>query len=267
MDIEQLKVFLKAFQRITAPRHPYSEQQLQDFGTRFYQLYHFKKEHKLPDHLSPSPENLAQFKAEFESFGIEFLHQFQKMVATGSTMNLWKFADLGRNEVQNCSVLAWLLREFGDHGLGKQFLLKLLSLNSELDEIRASLSRESYSVQLEYCVYGEISERIDIAIESKNTCLFIEAKIDAMEMYDKQSNTTQLERYHHRLHRQKPQQAAHKKIIFLTRNRQPALSEKLRQEIIALSWKDISSCLKKLDYASDYQRIVFTQLARHFETL
>lgn len=273
IQIEELSQFLNQFQKISqkTQEHIVSAQALQNFLLKFDALYQKQIESnqqaKQEKHKNSSANQIKP--ADLQLFFNEFDRTYQQAFSTGFMMNLWQFVDLGRSEVNHCAVLSWLLRETADHGLGKHFLLEIFKESQELSNILNILQHEHYSVQPELCIYGEISERIDIVIESRQTCLFIEAKIDAIENINTAS--TQLQRYYQKLLNQKHQPYENKKLIFLTLNKSLPKDETLHDKVVLLSWKDIAKGIKRLcrnyPFASDYQRIIFLQLARQFETL
>lgn len=102
----------------------------------------------------------------------------------------WEVAGLGRDEFRNTAVLAWLLNPRGSHGLGDAALKPLLEQINRQFGGDFSLSPSDFChVRVETNPDGEISNRIDIEIDSKNFYLIIEVKIDAQEGKD------QLRRY------------------------------------------------------------------------
>lgn len=257
--------------------HEFRELQRKPVGQSDYrqQLIRFYDEFKLLYQKQPQ-----QDKAEVDySFRIDvsrlkqFLDTYREkanvLFQTGMQMNLWQFARIGRSELRNCEVLGWLMDEKGDHGLEKRFLLDLLKLiNKEkcLNLTIAYLEKEHYATQFEICQNGNISERIDIVIKSRNTCLFLEAKVDAFEKIDQHSS--QLRRYYDLLNQET---ASQKHLLFLTKNKQLPHDESLYDKVILLSWQDVAKCLRRTvalySHYSSYQRVIFNQLAKHFVSL
>lgn len=102
----------------------------------------------------------------------------------------WEVAGLGKDEFRNTSVLAWLLNPRGSHGFGDAALKALLEQINRQFGGGFSLSRSDFChVRVEKNPDGEISNRVDIEIESKSFYLIIEVKIDAQE------GINQLQRY------------------------------------------------------------------------
>lgn len=93
----------------------------------------------------------------------------------------WEVAGLGRKEVRNTAVLAWLLDPEGTHGFGR------LPLQAFLRAIRHSRNDipDDYHrycrVQVETNPTGDNTNRVDIEIDADNFFLLIEVKIDAYE--------------------------------------------------------------------------------------
>lgn len=96
----------------------------------------------------------------------------------------WEVACLGRDEVRNSAVLAWLLNPRGSHGIGDNALIALLkALNFPTD------TGKYCHVRVESNPTGEIENRVDIEIDSEKFYLVIEVKIKAPE------GDKQIERY------------------------------------------------------------------------
>lgn len=93
----------------------------------------------------------------------------------------WEVAGLGRKEVRNTAVLAWLLDPEGTHGFGR------LPLQAFLQAIRHSRNDipEDYlhycRVRVETNPTGDNTNRVDVEINADNFFLLIEVKIDAYE--------------------------------------------------------------------------------------
>ena len=242
------------------------------------QLNHFLNEfNRLNSLLLLSKKNIptidnskAISHIEFQTFMKEFDIAYQQLKSSGMTMNIWQFAELGRYEVRNCKVLCWLLDMHADHGFGRKFLINLLkNLDQQagIAEIIRYLTQESFSTNQETLHCGNISERFDIDIKSRNCRLIIEAKVDAAEMYD--SKTSQLKRYRDILDKSSE---PHKCLLYLTRGCYLPLDESLHKQVVVLSWKDIAKSIRQtiyneLNQAQSFRKMIFLSLARHFETL
>ncbi len=93
----------------------------------------------------------------------------------------WEVAGLGRKEVRNTAVLAWLLNPEGTHGFGRQplqvFLQAIRHNRNDIPEDYIHNCR----VQVETNPTGDNTNRVDIEIDADNFFLLIEVKIDACE--------------------------------------------------------------------------------------
>lgn len=93
----------------------------------------------------------------------------------------WEVAGLGRDEVRNSSVLAWLLNPKGSHGLGGAAMRGLLQDLSQFDA-RFPLECSRYcQVRVESNPDGNSCNRIDIEIDDEKFFVVIEVKIGAPE--------------------------------------------------------------------------------------
>jgi hypothetical protein len=100
----------------------------------------------------------------------------------GEFFDVWTVAGLGRDELRNSAVLAWLLNCRGTHGQDHRFLKSLLSqvVPSIPEQTIAGISKGTYQTRVESYPLGNRRDRIDIEIESSECLLFIEVKIDAI---------------------------------------------------------------------------------------
>lgn len=101
----------------------------------------------------------------------------------------WNVAGLGRDEVRNSAVLAWLLNPKGSHGLGDAALLGLLEKLRNFDSRFPSGCSRFCRVRAESNPDGDNGNRVDIEIDDAHFYVLIEVKIGAPEGED------QLRRY------------------------------------------------------------------------
>lgn len=102
----------------------------------------------------------------------------------------WLVAGLGRDEVRNSSVLAWMLDPKGSHGQGLYPMLALLNAVSiHFNGSFPSHPGRYCRVRTEINPNGETADRVDIEIDAESFYIIIEVKIDAPEQAE------QLERY------------------------------------------------------------------------
>ena len=150
----------------------------------------------------------------------------------------WEVAGLGRDEIRNTSVLAWLLNPRGSHGMGSAMLQHLLSyINKQKNNFPNSVENIC-NVRTEICPNGDLSDRLDIEIDATNFYLIVEVKIGATE------GKEQLERYGmlaETLNGHRPWS-----LIYLTPGKKDAKTGgKYTNNIINISWKEIAVMIEK----------------------
>ncbi|MCM1960590.1 PD-(D/E)XK nuclease family protein [Acinetobacter modestus] len=162
----------------------------------------------------------------------------------GLSVNVWRAAGVGENEVRNSQVLKWLLDYRGDHGQGNKILVELLKLLELLPQRFQNYSLERYSTIAECCPLGNQDNRIDIEIDAPDFLLFIEIKINAGEGKD------QLQRYIDIANAKA--KGRDWMIVYLTRDGKLPEKYKLYKEqerLIGLSWKKLAEIF--YGYAKD----------------
>ncbi|MDO1510484.1 MULTISPECIES: PD-(D/E)XK nuclease family protein [unclassified Neisseria] len=268
MEVDKFKDFFCNFRmlRERVMNQSNFQQQFVKFYDEFRCLYEKQPEQKAKAEIDYSINLDA---SELKKFLDAYRERDDALFRAGMQMNLWQFVRIGRSELKNCEVLGWLMDEKGDHGLGKCFLLDLLKFidkENRLGLVIDYLRYEPYATQFEICQYGNISERIDIVIKSRSTCLFLEAKVDANEAINQ--HNSQLRRYWERLNKET---ASQKHLLFLTKNKQLPHDTLLHDKVILLSWQEIAKCLRQTissySHYSPYQQVIFNQLANHFASL
>lgn len=157
----------------------------------------------------------------------------------------WEVVGLGRDEVRNVGVLAWLLNPQGSHGMGCAAMKWLLTaVNRNFVAIfGANFATEPGQfcrVRTEINPNGEISDRVDIEIDAERFYLIIEAKIDAPEQ------AGQLERYC----RLAEARAGQRQwlVIFLTpEGRKPNSAGQYENsgKVLPLSWRRLAAVLEQ----------------------
>lgn len=155
--------------------------------------------------------------------------------ALGMDVNVWETAGLKRDEVRNSKVLSWCLNPRANHGQKDIFLKQFLSL---LPEQFSEPSCIDSHVIAESCILGNQSDRVDIEIESDQFLLIIEVKIDAPE------GPEQLARYLHAA--QVKAKMKDWAVIYLTKEGKLPEEYKKRQNIFALSWRQIAEKFMQL---------------------
>lgn len=250
-DVGQATRFFSAWQDL----HEDSLVEWSDFFSRWEQLASATEE----------PKKKPPFDcAGLESFANAFAEPFKAYRQSGAMVNVWRAAGLGHDELRNSQVLAWVLDKFGDHGQGSAILERLVALASDqlVGVSPEIVSQNNYWTRLESLPFGDLASRMDIEIESTAFLIFIEVKVRAPE------TGNQLERY---------VDLAIKKagknpwfVIFLTPDGRKPADEKLHNQIVSLSWKQIADLLdlhKTSAQGNSFTGRIFQQLADHFRHL
>lgn len=186
---------------------------------KFFQS--FKELYTPSAQLTQISINIAEAKDYFRKFKASYSHAKQQ----GCFFNIWDLAGIGTNELSNCTVLAWLLDCHGSHGQGNFFAKALFSLLKKSDILNSE-----YFTKTEDNYYDETANRVDIVLENKDFCLFIEAKIYAQEQ------PKQRERYETVL---KNKTQKEKIFVYLT----PYKLQNDHYTIHYITWNDISLAL------------------------
>jgi len=149
----------------------------------------------------------------------------------------WEIAGVDRDEVRNSAVLAWLLNPKGSHGLGDSALSALLArLNLEFRDDFPKTPGNYCFVRTEENPDGDITNRVDIEIDSENVYLLIEVKINAVE------GVKQLERYG-RLAESASGRRPWALLFLTTDGRKSNSAAEYAAEVFNLSWRDLSRML------------------------
>lgn len=150
----------------------------------------------------------------------------------------WEISGLGRDEVRNTSVLAWLLNPRGSHGMGSAVMKHLLSYINKQKNYFPVSAGNICNVRTEICPNGDLSDRLDIEIDAENFYLIIEVKIGAIE------GNEQLTRYARLAQTQKGQRPW--AIIYLTPTGKIAKTAgEYMEKIINLSWSEMAKFIEK----------------------
>lgn len=173
-----------------------------------------------------------------------FLSSFGKTAAAAresrKNLNMFEVCRIGRNEIRNCSVLAWLLDENGSHGLGPLFLRGILEKCGAQVKMPSPPALEGgYATRTELCPNGDNSDRVDIVCDGRDFLLYIEVKIDSFE------HTGQTERYFAKMEHNAG--AREKAIVFISPDTPPA-----NPNAGFVRWRDCADVLDSL--AADEMR-------------
>jgi len=180
----------------------------------------------------------------------------------------WEIAGLGRDEVRNSSVLAWLLNPRGSHGLGEGALTGLLGILNQYFRTGFPIKTGRFcSVKTEVNPNGEISNRVDIEIDSENFYLLIEVKIDATE------GKMQLKRYGDLTELNTQNSNRPWAIVLLTPDGyESKTADNHASKVLSISWHELSlvleksvvSAIQKNHDAKGASRIMAEQIVRRF---
>lgn len=152
------------------------------------------------------------------------------------TFDPWEVAKLGRNEMRNSAVLAWLLDPHGNHGFGDLPLKALLSAVRESGKANFPQNFTRYCrVNVEKYPTGDATNRVDIEIDADNFFMLIEVKIDAGEQKD------QISRY---ISEARKRAGGHPwAVVYLTPQGRVPLSAGEETDVPCLAWHHLASVL------------------------
>lgn len=152
------------------------------------------------------------------------------------TFDPWEVAKLGRNEVRNSAVLAWLLDPYGNHGFSDLPLKALLSAVRECgrEDFPENFTRYC-RVNVEKYPTGDATNRVDIEIDADNFFMLIEVKIDAYEQKD------QILRYISEAKKRAGEQPW--AVVYLTPQGRVPLSAGKEADVPCLSWRRLASVM------------------------
>ncbi len=152
------------------------------------------------------------------------------------TFDPWEVAKLGRNEIRNSAVLAWLLDPHGNHGFSDLPLKALLSAVRECGKANFPENFTRYCrVNVEKYPTGDATNRVDIEIDADNFFMLIEVKIDAYEQKD------QISRYIGEAKKRAGEQPW--AVVYLTPQGRVPLSAGEETDVPCLSWHHLASVL------------------------
>lgn len=137
------------------------------------------------DTQSTEPPAIALDARQLSAFFTDIEQPLDALQHGTFTFDPWEVAKLGRNEMRNSAVLAWLLDPHGNHGFGDLPLKSLLSAIRECGNNRIPENFTRYCrVNVEKYPTGDTTNRVDIELDADNFFMLIEVKIDAYEQKD-----------------------------------------------------------------------------------
>ncbi|MEN3976272.1 PD-(D/E)XK nuclease family protein [Emcibacter sp. SYSU 3D8] len=162
----------------------------------------------------------------------------------GAFIDIWKLSRVGRNEVRNCAVLAWIFDAHESHGKGNAvFAAFLRRLWSKHPKVSLPIDPgERYAVFRELNPDGDEANRVDLVIDGPDFVIFIEAKIDAVE------GNNQLARY---LSLAKNRASRAGKpcyvVIFLCPAANRGLSIPKTDHLVVATWRDVAAAIGEVE--------------------
>jgi hypothetical protein len=131
--------------------------------------------------VQPSPEAASPDIQTLTALLNSVALPLQAARASAWNFDPWEVAGLGRDEVRNSRVLAWLLNPRGSHGFGDALLQHLLNHLAQQRRGFPTATGPYCHVRTEQTPNGERSERVDLEIDAAAFYLLIEVKIGAPE--------------------------------------------------------------------------------------
>ncbi len=173
---------------------------------------------------------------QFSAFMTEMEQPLAALRHGTFTFDPWEVAKLGRNEMRNSAVLAWLLDPHGNHGFGDLPLKALLGAVRECGKADFPGNFTRYCrVNVEKYPTGDATNRVDIEIDADNFFMLIEVKIDAYEQKD------QISRY---IGEAKKRAGEYPwAVVYLTPQGRVPLSAGEEADVPCLSWDRLASVL------------------------
>ena len=169
--LDALPSFIEQWQRLTASG------ELADFLAELSAVLPATEQPKPEPNDAPSIQTLQVF--------IDCLRKpINDAFESGEFCNIWTVSGVGRDELRNAAILAWLFDRYGSHGQRDGFLKHFLYRLKE--QLPPSFPGEGwteshYVVRREIYPLGVNDNRVDVEIESPKCLVLIETKVDAGE--------------------------------------------------------------------------------------
>jgi len=216
----EFAMLIDDFESITSPTH--ESQQFADLLDRFQ----IASAHLPAPKSDLAPEEARDLLDRFQNLWQPYL---EANAGAPPSMNIWKAAGLGLDEVKHCRVLTWLLDPNEAHCQGTRLLRCLFEVMDEewMDEADTiSVRREVSS--------PEGDSRVDIVIKSRSVLVCIEAKIQAGE------SSEQLVRHFDGVGRQPGRRFIGRLLTIGGKSR-----ELVEKEFKRLLWSDVARALRR----------------------
>lgn len=185
---------------------------------------------------APAPEILLVDVDRLKGWLSTLREPTMRARAQGVFCDPWRVAKLGRDEVRNAAVLAWILDPRGDHGHGNIFLCALIDeINRRNPPQHLPLPNESewVNVRPESYLDSELKNRVDIEVNAAALYLLVEVKIKAVE------SEKQMEGYGD--HAEKLAGNRPWRMVYLTRSGNPSQTAgRHKSRVTAISWANLA---------------------------
>jgi hypothetical protein len=214
-------MLIGTFESLTSP--PDESQQFADLLARFQEIgegSHLVRENDLS--IEEARDLLARFQRLWQPY-------LEENAEAPPSINIWKIAGLGLDEVNHCRVLKWLLDPNESHCQGSRLLRCLFEAMGEqwIDEADMILVRREVPTP-------EGDSRLDIVIESPSVFGCIEVKIQARESRE------QLVRYFESMGHTKGRRFIGRLLTGGGKSREPVVEGFTR-----LLWGDVACALRR----------------------
>ena len=188
----------------------------------------------LPRTKQPETVNVTAVADAFEKMRNMLAAERQWRKKWCPDLNIWRATSLGRHELENCSVLAWLLSPDAAHEQGPLFLREILN-GAGLGHLAALCEGGHYRVNTES--FESDSDRVDLTVEGRQFLVWIEAKTGSAERKDQIRNYSALLSQKTRARRLSSSQAT---LVFLTPTGRDARTGQAKP----LSWLTVARALQ-----------------------
>ena len=178
----------------------------------------------------------ARFDSLFEAIREPIFRDAER----GGRVNPWQIAGLKRDEVRTSAALAGLWTHQLGGAASRRFLSAYLSIAVPDVDWDSELSN-AYRVETEINPAGELSDRVDVVVETTAYVVGIEVKIDAP------LGPNQLERYQIALLHRARRTGREPVLIFLARST-PHL-----EGVHATNWKDVARAARATSGHNDFE--------------
>ena len=168
---------------------PLAKPRLDTWLPGFFADYQACRTHLHAHANKPEPKSFQIDAVKLNNWLAGLTHPMEDMRRGALQFDPWQVAGLGRDEVRNSAVLAWLFNPKGSHGLGDTPMRGLLEDLRRFDCRFPSRCGRFCRVRVESNPDGDRGNRVDIEIDDADFYVLIEVKLGAPEGED------QLQRY------------------------------------------------------------------------